>query len=327
MKIRNKLPNGQTVYGSGTVVAVGSGKGLVLTCFHLFQDDKNNDRFVCGEVTLTWSNGATCKAKYVGNDKDKVDLAALSFDTAPFGGDSKVPFVPVADSPQPSRDTWHVGYPFGGRQITRTGHVVLDERPVPRELHATFGSEQGESGGGIFRSDGRAVIGVLWGKEGRTGTALGVPRSETRRFAEAAWKQCFVRDRVFLVPQTPIYQYQWPAVAPAIAAPSYNFDPGVIGGQARIEADQRVILDRIDLLRQMGCSSMGAGVSVSQLPLTMPPAAILPAPPVSVPPGVPPGIVKPPSVLPSPGPSPQPAPTTAPPLDGVPLGACPPGKS
>ena len=317
VKICNRVGK-QTIYGSGTIVAVGGGKGMVVTCFHLFQDEAHGDKFQCGDLTLTWSNGATCKARYVGNDRTKADLAAVSFDTAALGGDSKVPYVPVADSPQSSRDTWHVGYPFGGSAISRTGHIALDERVTPRELHATFGSEQGESGGGIFRSDGRALVGVLWGKQTSSGTALGVPRSETRRFAEAAWRQCFLRDRIVLVPQ---YQPVWqaPVYQAPYANPGIGFDQSIISALAQIQANQTVISAKIDMLRS-GCA--GAGVSVSEAPMVMPPAAILPPAPAVQPAPAP---VRPPAVAPMPAPPPLPSPTTSLPPDGISL-ACPPGK-
>ena len=322
VKICNRVGK-QTIYGSGTIVAVGGGKGMVVTCYHLFQDENHGDKFILGDLTLTWSNGATVKAKYVGNDKTKADLAALSFDTAAFGGDSKVAFVPVADTPQPSKDTWHVGYPFGGNAISRTGHIALDERVTPRELHATFGSEQGESGGGIFRSDGRALVGVLWGKQTSSGTALGVPRSETRRFAEAAWRQCFLRDRIVLVPQVqPVWQapvYQAPSYS--FASPGVGFDQNVTNSLAQIAANQQIILAKIDMLRS-GCA--GAGVSVSEAPMVMPPAAILPAPSIQPAPMAP-SPVRPPAAAPMPAPPPLPSPTTALPPDGISL-ACPPGK-
>ena len=317
VKVRNKLPGGQTIWGSGTVVAVGQGKGMVVTCYHLFQDENHGDKFICGDITLVWSNGTTVKGKYVGNDKTKADLAAVSFDTATLGGDGKVPFVPVADTPQPSKDTWHVGYPFGGSAISRTGHIALDDRVVPRELHATFGSEQGESGGGIFRSDGKAVIGVLWGKQTANGTALGVPRSETRRFSEAAWRQCFLRDRIVLVPQIqPVWQ-QPVFQQPVYSSPNVGFDPGIISSLADIRAGQQIIMAKIDMLRS--CS--GAGVSISEAPMGMPPAAILPPPAVQPSPAP----VRPPAVAPMPAPPPLPSPMTSLPPDGISL-ACPPGK-
>ena len=90
------------------------------------------DKLILGDLTLTWSNGATVFAKWMpGNDKTKADLAALSNDTAAFGGDSKVAFVLVADTPQPSKDTQHVGYPFGGNATSRTAHTALDEGATP----------------------------------------------------------------------------------------------------------------------------------------------------------------------------------------------------
>ena len=321
VKVCNKVGK-ETIYGSGTVVAVGGGKGLVLTCFHLFEDERHNDKFICGDLLLTWSNGATCKARYVGNDKTKADLAALSFDTAAFGGDSKVAFVPVADTPQPSKDTWHVGYPFGGSAISRTGHIALDERVTPRELHATFGSEQGESGGGIFRSDGKALVGVLWGKQTSSGTALGVPRSETRRFAEAAWRQCFLRDRIVLVPQVqPVWQQPvWQA--PVYTSPNIGFDPGIVNSLADIRAGQQIIMAKLDMLRS-GCS--GAGVSIGEAPMYMPPAALLPPAPAVQPAPMAPSPVRPPVMAPTPAPPILPSPTTSLPPDGISL-ACPPGK-
>jgi S1-C subfamily serine protease len=169
VRIKNDLDADGIYLGSGTVIACGGRRALVLTCGHLVDHG-------VGRLTIFFADGTTRTASLLNRDGSH-DLAALIIDA-----DSKTPTAPLADRSLDDGDPCSmVGYPGGQDQpVVRAGAAL--RRTLSGSLMLAFEGRKGDSGSGILRaSDGR-VVGVQWGSV--DGETYAVDWPNVKRFVE-----------------------------------------------------------------------------------------------------------------------------------------------
>jgi len=149
---------GSTCYGSGTLVGKEDGRGVIVTCAHLF-------RRGVGEVTVAFPGGQQHQARVLAVD-ETWDLAALEI--ADPGAE---PIAIAADSPQPGESLQSCGFGSDGRYGCNPGRVLGYARPAGSTTHETLTltgrAREGDSGGPVFNGRGELVA-VVWGTDGRT---------------------------------------------------------------------------------------------------------------------------------------------------------------
>ena len=157
-----EIQNGNTG-GSGTIIWIEQGIGFILTCRHLFNGNQGPGHWVKVRVP---GQATRVDAKLIALSP-RYDLASLYFQARP-GMD----YAPLCQDPtKPCRigePLWQFGYPVGHRGQDgphhRTG--VLQHEGVGGYLRISSGLRSGDSGGGVFRTDG-ALLGVgVWGSGG-----------------------------------------------------------------------------------------------------------------------------------------------------------------
>lgn len=161
--------------GSGTCVAVAGKKSLVVTNNHIFSETKDFEgQFPRGNYPLPATvtpiaGGPTLKGVAVDGDRAS-DLAFIIVDGA-------LPYAPLAAADAPAGTiVWHAGIGTGGgsgRVLSATEHQQAKHR-----FSATYTSDSGDSGAGVFNPDGEVVAvhcGRTTKKEGR-----GTPASDVR---------------------------------------------------------------------------------------------------------------------------------------------------
>jgi hypothetical protein len=168
-RIHNRLAQFNNV-GSGTLVDVTDDKseGLVLTCAHLFTEG-------VGQIVVEFPNGKSHGAKLVAIDRG-ADLAALAI-SKPAGSRASVKFE--IEKNQPVRAC---GFGPAGVYQCATGPVV-GEVADAEQVSVLIGDavRSGDSGGGVFDSDGNLVA-VVWGEAGGITYASG--GAPLRRFLD-----------------------------------------------------------------------------------------------------------------------------------------------
>lgn len=198
--------------GTGTLVAVSSYHGLVITNWHVVRDAK-------GAVLVQFADGFASPATVLKVDRDW-DLAALAI------WRPRAKPVPIAvDPPRPGEILMIAGYGQGDYRISY-GPCTQYLSPSPNlpaelvELRAT--ARQGDSGGPILNSRGE-LVGVLFGSGFRE--TMGAYCGRVRSFLMP------LRD-VFnnLPPPDPLLVQAANAGAPQV--PSAGSSPGSYGNQA-----------------------------------------------------------------------------------------------
>ncbi len=195
---------GATNLGSGTLVDITDDghEGLVLTCAHLFSEGT-------GDVLVRFAEGKTHRARVIDVDR-QADLAALAI-ADPRGS-------PVAVAEAIDRNTPLHACGYGPRGVYRcaVGSQAGQSASEGRlNLLVTGTVRSGDSGGGVFDSQGR-LVGVVWGTaEGVTYASSGRP---LRRFLSRVLGQrtsVVYRCPGGVCPRSPQSRPQLPSPAPS----------------------------------------------------------------------------------------------------------------
>jgi hypothetical protein len=161
-RVFNRLAQFNNV-GSGTLVDItdDQSEGLVLTCAHLFTEG-------VGQIVVEFPAGKSHGAKLVAIDRG-ADLAALAI-SKPDG-----PRAPVKFEVTKNQTVRACGFGPSGVYRCATGPVV-GEVSDAEQVSVLIGDavRSGDSGGGVFDSDGNLVA-VVWGEAGGVTYASGGP--------------------------------------------------------------------------------------------------------------------------------------------------------
>ena len=139
--------------GSGTLIARSEKAGVIITCHHLFGEG-------VGRVVARFSSGKTYQCRIIADDP-QADLTLLLIarpESAP---------VPVAIGIDAKDTFWGCGY--GGNGLYRCAVGKYVSRAVSQGQESLVISDyvrSGDSGGGMFDSQGRLVA-VVWGSTGQ----------------------------------------------------------------------------------------------------------------------------------------------------------------
>ncbi len=157
-------------HGSGTLVQSENGRGVVLTCGHLFRDGT-------GRITVRFCDGRYVDGELLAVDQ-KWDLAALAV-VRPGATPASI----AADYPLPGEQLESCGYGSDGSYWCNRGRAVGYTRTLATETHETLEmsgcAREGDSGGPVFNRRGELVA-VVWGTDGRS--VMGTFCGRIRRF-------------------------------------------------------------------------------------------------------------------------------------------------
>jgi hypothetical protein len=149
-------------YGSGSLIDVRDGYGLVVTNWHVVRDAN-------GAISVLFPDGFSSKAEVVKVDKDW-DLAALSI-RKPAAAPLPMTGVP----PRPGQKLFIAGYGSGDFRAA-SGNCLgygSPEQGMPQELvEVDAEARHGDSGGPILNERGE-IAGVLFGTNGTTHGSYG----------------------------------------------------------------------------------------------------------------------------------------------------------
>ena len=149
-------------YGSGSLIDVRDGYGLVVTNWHVVRDAN-------GAISVLFPDGFSSKAEVVKVDKDW-DLAALSI-RKPVAAPLPMTGVP----PRPGQKLFIAGYGSGDFRAA-SGNCLgygSPEQGMPQELvEVDAEARNGDSGGPILNESGE-IAGVLFGTNGTTHGSYG----------------------------------------------------------------------------------------------------------------------------------------------------------
>ncbi len=154
VRLKIEDPNGSS-FGSGTIVDVGDGEALILTCAHVFRDSEGQGRIsvdIFGPKQLSNIPG-----KLVHYDL-KSDVGLVSIRTNEPVTVAKI--APPGYQVRKGDPVFTVGCNHGGDPTVRESQVnSLDKFLGPPNIQVAGQPVQGRSGGGLFTKDG-LVIGV-----------------------------------------------------------------------------------------------------------------------------------------------------------------------
>jgi hypothetical protein len=149
-------------YGSGSLIDVRDGYGLVVTNWHVVRDAN-------GAISVLFPDGFSSKAEVVKVDKDW-DLAALSIHKP-----AAAPLPMTGVPPQPGQKLFIAGYGSGDFRAAAgscLGYGSPDQG-MPQELvEVDAEARHGDSGGPILNERGE-IAGVLFGTNGTTHGSYG----------------------------------------------------------------------------------------------------------------------------------------------------------
>ncbi len=293
VRVYNNWTRDSGFVGSGTVIAVLGDKALVLTCYHLFQDEDHGDRFVLGPIVVTFTDGRKVRGTLKGVDKTGKDLALIE-----IPADRQTVYVPLARD-DVNGQVFKIGWPRGEQARYSWGTSSMQSERVMTSCAV----DGGDSGGGLFRSDGKALIGVTthkWKMSGSNGS-YAVSAKASRAFAERVFLNCYcgqaarpAQPSVVVIPPP---SYPTPPVA---LAPSTDPNVAMNLGSLNAKVDQILRNQAVAAATPPGCNCPNGGGGT----LPTPPVIVYPTPPSNLPtyptPGTRPTLpTPPPAVMPS----------------------------
>ena len=164
------LTGSSRCHGSGTLVHNDEGRGIVLTCGHLFREG-------VGRITVQFSDGRPVDGELLAVDQTW-DLAALAI-VRP----GAVPVKVAAEYPVPGEQLESCGYGANGDYRCNRGRALGYTRTLATRTHETLEmsgcAREGDSGGPVFNRRGELVA-VVWGTDGRS--VMGTFCGRIRRF-------------------------------------------------------------------------------------------------------------------------------------------------
>ncbi len=164
------VPRKATSLGSGFVI---DPDGYIVTNYHVIEKSE--------EITVTFSDGTTAKAKVMGKDS-KTDLALLKVDTK-----KKLPALEWADSEKARVGDWvmAIGNPFGLGGSVSVGIISARARdinsgPFDDFIQTDAAINRGNSGGPLFNMEGKIVgvnAAIFSTSGGNIGIGFAIPAS------------------------------------------------------------------------------------------------------------------------------------------------------
>lgn len=171
-------------YGSGTLIGFQNGKGLALTCWHIFRDF-GNDAKVEVDLFPQGPDGPpqTVSGRLIKANED-ADVAVIGVVGCP-----PMPVSPIAATshfPKEGDCVFSVGCD-GGKAPTRLQHRVTRLNPYqgPGTTECTGMPVSGRSGGGLFDANGR-VIGVCFAADREDERGVYVGSEEIHQLLQTA---------------------------------------------------------------------------------------------------------------------------------------------
>jgi hypothetical protein len=168
-------------YGSGTLVVDDAGRYFILTCSHLFENDRSR------KITATFPDRSVYDVRVIAIDRTW-DLAILSWECGEWSVESEVVslYTPLSTlhtplfanaiplgstTPRVGDVLYYAGYGSTGQYLVQKGrmegYVAVRNGGTAETLVITGSARQGDSGGPIVNERGE-LVGVLWGTDGRT---------------------------------------------------------------------------------------------------------------------------------------------------------------
>lgn len=253
--VRIRVKDEQGVdYGSGTLIAFQNGRGLALTCWHIFRDF-GKDATV--EVDL-FPNGSdqppqTVLGRLIKANED-ADVAVIGIVGCPEMPVS--PIVPPNKLPKVGDYVCSVGCD-GGKAPTKLQHRVTRLNPYqgPGTTECTGMPVSGRSGGGLFDASGR-IIGVCFAADRDDERGVYVGTEEIHRLLKDANYTALVpppAEEENVTGSTPnVFSSEVPAVEPSSPAEQEPKTGNVVAETevAGSEGDSAVALN--DLVANLG---------------------------------------------------------------------------
>jgi hypothetical protein len=186
VRIKGRDPSGQLSIGTGTIIGIKDGRAYIITAGHVVANSPNSpfqvELFDPSANQVKTVTGQVINLRYNGNPDPKRGIQDLALISVPASeGMSVAKVAPEGYNPKVGESTFGIGCTYGQNPTCRSGGVILInsitgdnnlQARTPEDAQQPFKSPQeGRSGGGLFRSDGR-LIAVLSARDPNTASGL-----------------------------------------------------------------------------------------------------------------------------------------------------------
>lgn len=211
-------------YGTGTLVTNDANHCFILTCAHLFENDRPRniavvfpDRSVYDvrilAIDRVWDLAILQNEAFLSAAGEELSVAGcqlseilesgyrpLNTDNRKLTTGNSTAAIPLAKTtPRVGDVLYYAGYGSDGRYVVKKGRLegfcTVREGTAAETLVIAGNARQGDSGGPIVNEKGE-LVGVLWGTDGRT--VCGTYNGRIQQFVRAA-----VNENRFPAPATP----------------------------------------------------------------------------------------------------------------------------